>query len=48
MTDKERLRLLRKAIDRLEKTGQGYVQAQKAINKHGHWKAAMQDRKSVV
>jgi hypothetical protein len=42
MNDQERLRLLRNAIDRLEKTGQGFVQAQKAINTHGHWKAAMQ------
>jgi hypothetical protein len=42
MTDKERLKLLQKALSRLERTQQGYKQASKDINRHGHWKAAMQ------
>jgi hypothetical protein len=42
MTDKERLKLLQEALARLEKTNQGYRQAQVDINKHGHWKTAIQ------
>ena len=42
MTDKERLKLLQEALARLEKTQQGYTQAKADINKHGHWKTAMQ------
>jgi Peptidase family M23 len=42
MTDKERLKLLREALSRLERTQQGYKQAKSDINRHGHWKAALQ------
>jgi murein DD-endopeptidase MepM/ murein hydrolase activator NlpD len=43
MTDEERLKLLRKAFSRLEETQEGFTQARKDINRHGHWKAAMLD-----
>jgi hypothetical protein len=42
MTDKERLKLLREALSRLERTQQGYKQAKEDINRHGHWKTAIQ------
>jgi Peptidase family M23 len=42
MSDKERLKLLRQALSRLARTQQGYKQASKDINRHGHWKAAIQ------
>jgi hypothetical protein len=42
MTDKERLKLLREALSRLEMTNQGYKQAVADINKNWHWKTAMQ------
>jgi hypothetical protein len=42
MTNKERLKLLQKAFSQLEKTQEGFQQASKDINRHGHWKAAMQ------
>lgn len=42
MTDKERLKLLQEALSRLEKTNEGYRQAKADINKHGHWKTAIQ------
>lgn len=47
MTDKQRLALLRDAIARLEKTGEGYVQAKKNLGEHGHWKAAMQQLRAI-
>lgn len=42
MTDKERLKLLREALSRLEMTNQGYKQAEANINRNWHWKTAMQ------
>jgi hypothetical protein len=42
MTDKERLKILREAISRLERTQQGYKQAKEDFNRHGHWKTAIQ------
>lgn len=42
MTDKERLKLLREALSRLQKTHKGYREAKADLNRHGHWKTAMQ------
>jgi Peptidase family M23 len=47
MTDKQRLALLESAVDRLEKTRQGWVQAKDDLAKHGHWKAAMQQLRAL-
>jgi hypothetical protein len=43
MTDKQRLALLREAIEELEQTGQGYIQWKAGGRKGGHWKRALAD-----
>jgi hypothetical protein len=42
LSDSQRLKMLKKAVEQLEMTNEGWKQAQGHLNDHGHWKTAKQ------